>query len=81
MIKILIADDHAVVRSGLSMLLSAKPQFKVVGEAAEGGEAIQKAEELKPDVILMDLSMPHGKMVYLLHRKLRRNSPTSLFLF
>lgn len=61
MIKILIVDDHAVVRSGLSMLLSAKPQFKVVGEAAEGGEAIQKAEELKPDVILMDLSMPHGK--------------------
>jgi two-component system response regulator NreC len=61
MIKILIVDDHAVVRSGLSMLLSAKPDFQVVGEAAEGGEAIQKAEELVPDVILMDLSMPHGK--------------------
>jgi len=61
MITILIVDDHAVVRSGLSMLLNARPEFNVVGEAAEGGEAILKAVELKPNVILMDLSMPHGK--------------------
>jgi len=43
------------------MLLNARPEFNVVGEAAEGGEAILKAVELKPNVILMDLSMPHGK--------------------
>jgi len=61
MIRLLIVDDHAVVRSGLSMLLGAKPNIKVVGEASEGNEAIEKAEELKPNVILMDLSMPHGK--------------------
>jgi two-component system, NarL family, response regulator NreC len=61
MIRILIVDDHAVVRSGLTMLLNAKPNIEVIGEAAEGNEAIQKAMKLKPDVILMDLSMPHGK--------------------
>ncbi|MBP1932697.1 response regulator [Ammoniphilus resinae] len=61
MIRLLIVDDHAVVRSGLSMLLGAKPNIKVVGEASEGNEAIEKAEELEPNVILMDLSMPHGK--------------------
>ncbi|WP_275119416.1 response regulator transcription factor [Alkalihalobacterium chitinilyticum] len=61
MIKLLIVDDHIVVRSGLTMLLNGKNDIEVVGEAAEGDEAIRKAQELKPDVILMDLSMPQGK--------------------
>ncbi len=61
MIRILLVDDHAVVRSGLAMLLSAKEDMEVVGEAAEGEEAIAKALECRPDVVLMDLSMPHGK--------------------
>ncbi len=61
MIRILLVDDHAVVRSGLAMLLSAKEDMEVVGEAAEGEEAIAKAMECRPDVVLMDLSMPHGK--------------------
>lgn len=61
MIRILLCDDHAVVRMGLNMLLNARPNMEVVGEASEGNEGIQKAEELKPDVVLMDLSMPHGK--------------------
>ncbi|NBI28975.1 response regulator [Chengkuizengella marina] len=61
MIKILIVDDHAVVRSGLMMLLDANPYVEVIGEAAEGNEAIQKSLDLKPDVVLMDLSMPQGK--------------------
>jgi two-component system, NarL family, response regulator NreC len=61
LIKILLVDDHAVVRMGLNMLLNARPNMEVVGEASEGNEGIQKAEELKPDVVLMDLSMPHGK--------------------
>ncbi len=59
--RILIVDDHAVVRSGLSMLLGARSDMVIVGEAAEGGEGIRKAQELKPDVVLMDLSMPQGK--------------------
>ncbi|MFC4597623.1 response regulator [Cohnella hongkongensis] len=61
MIRILLVDDHAVVRSGLAMLLSAKEDMEVVGEAAEGEEAIAKATQCRPDVVLMDLSMPHGK--------------------
>lgn len=61
MIKILLVDDHAVVRMGLKMLLNAHPHMEVVGEASEGNEGIQKALELQPDVIVMDLSMPHGK--------------------
>jgi two-component system response regulator NreC len=61
MIRILIVDDHAVVRTGLTMLLNARPDMEVIGEAAEGTEAIEKAQQFKPNVILMDLSMPHGK--------------------
>lgn len=61
LIKLLVVDDHAVVRSGLISLLNGAEQLEVVGEAAEGDEAVRKALELKPDVVLMDLSMPHGK--------------------
>jgi two-component system response regulator NreC len=61
MIKICIVDDHAMVRSGLKMLLNDKEDLDVIGEASEGDEAIRVAQELGPDVVLMDLSMPHGK--------------------
>ena len=61
MIKVLLVDDHAVVRMGLKMLLNSLKDMEVVGEASEGNEGIEKAMETKPDAILMDLSMPHGK--------------------
>ncbi len=61
MIKLLLVDDHAVVRMGLSTLLNNYPDMIVVGEASEGNEGIKKAGELKPDVVIMDLSMPHGR--------------------
>jgi two-component system response regulator NreC len=61
LIKILLVDDHAVVRSGLKMLLNTNPEMEVIGEASEGNEGIKKAMKLKPDVVVMDLSMPHGK--------------------
>lgn len=61
LIKIMLCDDHAVVRMGLKMLLNNHPEMEVVGEASEGNEGIKKALELKPDVVVMDLSMPHGK--------------------
>jgi DNA-binding NarL/FixJ family response regulator len=57
-IKILIADDHPVVREGLISMLSREGDFKVVGEAKDGVEAVNKAKELSPDVVLMDLRMP-----------------------
>lgn len=57
-IKILIADDHPVVREGLLSMLSKEKDFKVIGEARHGIEAISKASELRPDIVLMDLRMP-----------------------
>ncbi|MBI4299810.1 MAG: response regulator transcription factor [Chloroflexi bacterium] len=57
-IRILVADDHAVLRAGLAVLLNAQTDLEVVGEAADGLEAIRKAQELKPDVVVMDISMP-----------------------
>lgn len=57
-VKILIADDHAVVREGLRMILEARGEMTVVGEALDGRDAIEKAETLKPDVIVMDIAMP-----------------------
>jgi DNA-binding NarL/FixJ family response regulator len=57
-IRILIVDDHGVVRQGLRMYLALDPDLEVVGEAANGAEALRIAHELKPDVVLMDLLMP-----------------------
>ena len=57
-IKILIVDDHSIVRKGLRALLASQPDMEVVGEAADGLEAINKAESSRPEVILMDLIMP-----------------------
>lgn len=57
-IRVIIADDHAVVRAGLAALLDAEPDVAVVGQAKNGLEAVAKARELKPDVVIMDLRMP-----------------------
>jgi two-component system, NarL family, response regulator LiaR len=57
-IRVLIADDHAVVRQGLKMFLSLTPEFEIVGEATNGAEALSMARKLRPDVVLMDLLMP-----------------------
>jgi DNA-binding NarL/FixJ family response regulator len=57
-LRILLADDHKMLRDGLRLLLDAQPDMCVVGEAANGNEALLKARELSPDVVVMDLSMP-----------------------
>lgn len=56
--KILVADDHAVVRAGLKQLLNSQPDMEVVGEAIDGREALEKAKSIRPDVTLIDIAMP-----------------------
>jgi DNA-binding NarL/FixJ family response regulator len=57
-IRIIIADDHSVVRQGLKMFLGLDPDFEIIGEAENGSEAVKLAHELNPDVVLMDMLMP-----------------------
>lgn len=58
-IRVLLADDHPVVRKGISSCLTQHHQIEVIGEAADGREALRKARELEPDLVLMDIDMPH----------------------
>jgi len=57
-IRILLADDHSILRAGLRALLNAEPDFDVVGEVADGNQVLQLASALRPDLVLMDVSMP-----------------------
>ena len=71
-VRIVIADDHAIFRDGLRRLLEAEPGFTVVGEAADGREAVQRVAELKPDVLLLDLAMPKAGGLQALQELLER---------
>ena len=73
-IKVLIADDHRVVREGLAAILKTKENIVVVGEAQDGQEAVEKARSLMPDVVLMDVSMPRMTGVEAT-RQLKREFP------
>lgn len=57
-IRVLLADDHAIVRQGVRMILTAEPDIEVVGEAEDGAQAVEMAKKLKPDVAVLDISMP-----------------------
>jgi NarL family two-component system response regulator YdfI len=59
MIKILIADDHLIIRQGLRLILETENEFELIGEASDGNEAVSLCKKLKPDVVLMDLRMPN----------------------
>lgn len=58
-IKVLIADDHTIVREGVRILLEAQPDIEVVGEAADGQEAVTRVREFQPDIVLIDIAMPN----------------------
>ncbi|MGA9355035.1 MAG: response regulator transcription factor [Terriglobales bacterium] len=75
-LRILVADDHAVVRRGLRSLLGAHPGWEVIDEASDGAEAVDKSSQLIPDIVVLDISMP--KMSGLeACRQIRRNNPQS----
>jgi DNA-binding NarL/FixJ family response regulator len=74
--QILIVDDHEIVRRGMRSLLSSRPEWKICGEAADGCEAIEKAKSLRPDIVLMDVSMPRMDGLAAT-RVLRRDLPES----
>ena len=72
-IRIVVADDHAILRDGIRSLLNAHGDMEVVGEAADGNEALQKVAELNPDVIIMDIDMPGFDGIEATRRILRKN--------
>ena len=77
--RVVIAEDHTIVREGLRLLLSSAPELEIVGEAADGREAIERADHLKPDLIVTDLSMPRMTGVEAV-REIKKRSPATKVL-
>jgi NarL family two-component system response regulator LiaR len=78
-IRVLIADDHQLVRQGMAALLSVKPEFDILGQATDGVEAVELATSLSPDIILMDLQMPHKDGIEAT-REIKENNPEARIL-
>lgn len=79
-IRILLADDHVVMRSGLRLLLERQPNLQVVGEAADGQEAVRLAAAEKPEVVIMDIAMPHLNGVEATRQIVMRNPETAVVI-
>jgi len=79
-IRVLLADDHTLFRQGVKTLLAAESDMEVVGEAADGASAAERAAELRPDVVLMDIGMP-GPSSFEITRQIKRNRPETRVLF
>ena len=80
-IKIILVDDHAVVRAGFKMLLAASDTIEVIGDAARGEQAIQLYQELEPDMVVMDLSMPGIGGLETIRRIVQRDSEALILVF
>jgi DNA-binding NarL/FixJ family response regulator len=80
-IRILVADDHPIVRDGLVAILSTQPDFAVVGEAANGVQAVERVKSLAPDVMLLDLGMPEMDGVEVLKRLRAEGAATRVIVF
>ncbi len=80
-LSVLLVDDHAIVRRGLRGLLELQPDFQVVGEAADGREAVRLEDELRPDIVLMDIAMPGLNGIDAAQRILKRRPETAIVLF
>jgi two-component system, NarL family, response regulator NreC len=79
-IRLLLADDHTLFRQGIRNLISAETDMEVVGEASNGGDAVERAEESKPDIVLMDIGMP-GLSSFEATRQIKKNRPETKVLF
>ena len=80
-IRILLADDHPIVRDGLRAVLSTQPDFQVVGEAETGAQTLQKVAALAPDILLLDLEMPQGDGVETLRQLLHLGATVRALIF
>jgi two-component system response regulator NreC len=79
-IRIMLADDHTLFRHGISTLIAAEADMDVIGEASNGGEAIERCDDLRPDVVLMDIGMP-GLSSFEATRQIKKNRPETKVLF
>src|ERR1043165_8010534 len=79
-IKCLLVDDHTLFRQGVRRLLESESDFEVVGESPDAGDAVEKARDLRPDVVLMDIGMP-GLSSFEASRQIRKNRPETKVLF
>ena len=79
-ITILIADDHAIVREGIRAILEAQPDFEVKGEAIDGQEAVDKTKQLKPDIVILDLTMPRLNGLEALRQIKQNNSDAKVLV-
>jgi two-component system, NarL family, response regulator NreC len=79
-VRILIADDHGIVRKGLRLQLEQHEDFEVVGEASDGREAVRAADELKPDVVIMDIAMPNLNGIQAAAQLVKRNPQLGIIM-